>query len=166
MKILITGGDHTGKDSLARALAQQLRLRYTEPSSLRFARIAWPHREGGHRAWWEQRRENRGAWIQRFNELRGEHGAAVFATTLFAQGEDIVTGLRYMSELIGLCQSAVAPDVIIWCRYAVRDQPGTDALNIDTVTQIATVNGIPVLHAWGPESVPAMLTLLKGALSA
>lgn len=162
MRILITGGDHTGKDSLARAMVEQRpSLVYTRASSLRFAELVEEWQDGRHlESWWAERRRHRQEWIAAFDHLRQTRRPAIFATYLFDSGESIVTGLRYTSELIDLLTTTVAPHLIIWCRYSQRVQSGPDALTLDLTTQLAATRSIPVLTVWSETQAPMINRIL------
>ena len=164
MRILITGGDHTGKDSLATSLVRvsQGQLVYSEASSLKFAELVPAWNDGRDIVeWWEHRREHRKEWIREFDRLRKVRRPAIFATHLFSIGESIVTGIRFTSELIDLLTTDLRPHVIIWCRYSDRHQGGLDALTLNLTTQLASTRGIPVLHVWGPESADRVWNLIR-----
>lgn len=164
MRILITGGDHTGKDTLARALVEESRgeLVYSRPSSRCFAELIPEWQDGRDLdEWWQHRRDHREEWIVAFDQLRRTSRPAVFATALYEQGESIVTGLRFTSELIDLLTSEWKPDVVIWCRYAKRHQEGPDALTLDLVMQLGSITFVPVLGVWSHTIAPQLWQLLR-----
>ena len=164
MRILITGGDHTGKDSLARdlVLASKGTLIYTQASSFQVATLVPEWQDGRDlRDWWERRREHRQEWIDRFNDLRRTHRPAIFATHLFHQGESIVTGLRFTSELIDFMTTDLTLDAILWCRYSRRTQGGHDALTLDLTAQLAAIGNVPVFVVWSNTQAPFIWRLLE-----
>ena len=163
MRILITGGDHTGKDSLARALVEENpSLIYTRSSSLIAAELVEEWDDGRDlAAWWAERRQNRAEWIAAFDELRQRHRPAIFATHLFTRGESIVTGLRFTSELIDLLTTDLAPHIILWCRYSNRCHPGPGALTLDLTSQLAAISSVPVLAVWAESQAPMIHRILK-----
>ena len=164
MRILITGGDHTGKDTLAKALVKESKgeLVYSQASSRLFANWIPEWQDGRDlETWWKKRRDHRQEWIDAFDSLRRSRRPAIFATTLFDKGESIVTGLRFTSELIDLLTSECKPDVIIWCRYATRRQEGPDALTLDLTMQLGSITFVPVLGVWSHTIAPQLWQLLR-----
>lgn len=163
MRILITGGDHTGKDSLARALlAGNPELVYTGASSRQIADLIEEWRDGRDmEEWWRRRRDHREEWITAFDGLRKTRRPGIFATHLYEQGESIVTGLRFTSELIDLLNSSVFPHIILWCRYANRHQTGPDALTLDLTAQLAALHSIPVVVVWSEIRITHILNLIS-----
>ena len=161
-RILITGGDHTGKDSLARALiAGNPALIYTGASSRKIADLIAAWQDGRDLdEWWSRRRDHREDWIAAFDALRKTRRPGIFATALYEQGESIVTGLRFTAELIDLLNSPVAPHIILWCRYANRHQIGPDALTLDLTAQLAALQSIPVVVVWSETRVEYLLNLI------
>ena len=162
-RILITGGDHTGKDSLAQALCgQNSDLVYTAASSRQIATLVEEWQDGRDlHEWWLQRRHHRQEWIAAFDTLRHTRRPGIFATYLFEQGESIVTGLRFTSELIDLLNSAVAPHIILWCRYANRPHIGNDILTLDLTAQLAALQDIPVLVVWSDVHIQTLTGLIQ-----
>ena len=162
MRILITGGDHTGKDTLARALvAANASLRYTSSSSLLVASLVEEWQDGRDiQAWWNERRQHRQEWIDAFDVLRQTRRPAIFATHLFGQGESIVTGIRFTSELIDLLTTDLAPHIILWCRYSNRRQPGPGALTLDLTSQLAAISNVPVMAVWSETQAPMICRIL------
>ena len=163
MRILITGGDHTGKDSLAHALVREHpSLNYTAASSLLVASLVEDWQDGRDiKKWWDARRNHRQEWIDAFDVLRQTHRPAIFAAYLFKRGESIVTGIRFTSELIDLLTTDVAPHIILWCRYANRCQSGPGALTLDLTTQLAAISNVPVLTVWSDTQAPVISRILK-----
>ena len=163
MRILITGGDHTGKDSLAHALVREnSSLKYTSASSLLVASLVEEWKDGRDiKAWWDIRRDHRQEWIDAFDVLRQTHRPAIFATYLFTQGESIVTGIRFTSELIDLLTTNLKPHIILWCRYAHRCQSGPGALTLDLTTQLAAISNVPVMTVWSETQAPVICRILK-----
>ena len=164
MRILITGGDHTGKDSLAAALveASDGALTYRKSSSRLVANLV-PEWQDGRCLddWWADRRKHRQEWIDAFDNLRRTYRPSIFAAYLYEMNESIVTGLQFTSELIDLLTTDLRPHVIIWCRYSDRKQDGPDALTLDLTTQLASMRGVPVLHVWGPEFADRVWSIVK-----
>lgn len=163
MRILITGGDHTGKDSLAHALVRENpSLRYSMASSRKFAGLIEEWQDGRDLDdWWQRRRDHRDEWIRAFDELRQRRRPSIFATHLFETGESIVTGIRFTSELIDLLTTRWKPDIILWCRYSQRIQTGPDALTLDLVTQLTSITNTPVMTVWSESMAPTIHRILR-----
>ena len=161
MRILITGGDHVGKDSLARALTRVYpAYNYHVSSSRLFADSIDAWKDGRDLdKWWVERRNHREEWIEQFDLLRSRYRPAIFATSLFADGASIVTGLRFTSELIDLLTSEYRPDIILWCRYT-QQEPGPDILTLDLATQLGAIANVPVLVVWSDQQAPLIHTLI------